>query len=259
MPACGQVEYFGQTQLSIILRNNSREKLLVELLTLRFQSDAGAASIYEETECSLELQPEGLWEQVVTITPDLSYLTNTNIFDVMVTYRVDTGQGLSAKKFEIHRGSYLIIRTPARQLGQVFISFRQPDNLALARILERLALRAGFSPYLAIRDPRTGTLLWDKIERAIKASVATFVIWTKNTPWGRGVEREVALSRSCRVPVVLLIERDVALRTLFNDSVEYQPFELENTVPSFSAAVTARRKILLEIIRGLTTTRYGNG
>jgi hypothetical protein len=246
-PSYKEVEYFSTINLSVSLLNNSSRKLLVESLTLRFQSDANVSAIYVEQPCGWEIQPDGVKDQQVTICPTPEYLTYTNTFDIMVNYRLFDNKGLKGPYPEIHNGPfYLIINNSKAKLGQIFISFKQNEDLKLARILERLAFRAGFSPYLAIRDKQTGAPLWEKIEPAIKDSVAAFIIWTKHTQWGDGVEREIELCGKWKVPELLLIENDIPLPEGYSETVEHQRFDPEDATSAFCEALISRRRMIFK-------------
>jgi hypothetical protein len=246
-PSTSSVEYFQKKSVSVLLSNSWPETLLVERLTLRFHSDANPGSIYVEHACNWQLKQDELREQVVLTSPTPIYLANTNMFDVMVTYRVFEGAAWSRPTSEIHWDvSYLIIVNSALQLGQVFISFKQPEDLPLAQLLERFARRAGFSPYLAIADLQTGTILWEKIEPAIRNSAAGFIIWTKRTRWGTGVEREIELFQKHAIPQVMLVEDGCDLPNGFDNDREYTPFDRGDPAQVFSDVVSARRRMILE-------------
>jgi hypothetical protein len=249
-PRSAEVEYYEQTTVSVLITSNAPYRVLIEQLILRFQSDANEASIYVEQSCGWELTPGELREQLVSVYPIPNYLANTNVFDVMVKFRSFETGVVGQQKSEVHRGSYLIIRNTKQRCGQLFISFKQPDDLTLARMMDKFARRAGFSPYLAIHDAQPGTDQWKRIELEIRASIAISIIWTSHTDWGRGVQQEIILARQYSIPEMLLIEEQLELpESHRGTNVEYQRFDANDPAQPFSKMLTTRRAIVLDQIR----------
>lgn|SRR5574341_736034 len=246
VPFSFEVEYFTERQMAISITNSSQARLLVESLTLRFQADEGLSAIPAEQRCDWELSAHQVKDQVVTIAPTPLYLANTNALDVMVKYRVFRKTTLGKQLTEIRPGFFVIIKNSTIKLGQAFISFKEKEDLGLASILERFASRAGFRPYIAAREARPGTPLWNRIESEISKSVVAFVVWTKNTAWGTGVQQEIEICSKCHVPYVLLIERNIELPEDYDESIEYQRFDPKDPTSAFSDAVVARRHIILD-------------
>jgi hypothetical protein len=247
-PKLTEVRYYDSTSVSLLITNNAPTPLLVEQVILRFQSDASVASEFVEQNCGWELGVKELHDQQVTVSPTPIYLANTNMFDVMVKFRpIDRGV-LQGQLSEIHhRSSYLIIREAESQCGKLFISFKQPEDLTLARLLEKFARRAGFEPYLAIHDSQPGTDLWKRIEPELRRSDSAAIIWTCHTEWGDGVQREVKLARQFGIPDVLLLEDRLDLPEEYRGTgIEYLRFDPHNPAPAFSKMLTARRQLQLK-------------
>ena len=249
-PRSAEVEYYQKATVSVSITSSAPYPLLIEQLILRFQSDANVAAIYVEQQCGWELAPGELREQLVSVYPIPVYLANTNVFDVMIRFRSCETGVVGQQNSEIHRGSYLIIKHSRQPCGKLFISFKQPDDLALARLMEKFARRAGFVPYLAIHNPQPGTDQWKRIEPEIRASIAISIIWTSHTDWGSGVQREIILARQYSIPEMLLIEERLEVPDSHRGTnVEYLRFDPEDPAQSFSKMLTARRSIVLDQIR----------
>jgi hypothetical protein len=250
-PPLGSVEvrYYETTSLSVLITNNAPSAILVEQVVLRFQSD-GNAKVYVDQPCGWELQRKRLHEQSVAVCPTPIYLGNTNMFDVMVRFRLIEKGVPQAQRSEVHHGSYLIIREAARNCGKLFISFKQPEDLTLARTMEKLARRAGFDPYVALHNSQPGTDLWKRIEPELRTSDAAAIIWTSFTAWGDGVQREVRLAREFGVPEVLMLEEGLDVPEEYAGSdIEYLRFDRENPAPGFLKMLTARRNLHRTIVR----------
>jgi hypothetical protein len=243
------VEYFGQKTIVLHVTNLSAELIVIDDITLQFQADTGSAPIYVEALCGFEIPGTEVGAISISVNPTARYLAMTNVFEVMVHYRKQIGGRLGSLVGEPHRGSHLIIKPPPVTLGDVFISFKQVEDVERARLLERYAKRAGLSPYLILGDPQPGTQQWNRIEEAVKRSRAGFIIWSKSTEWGTGVQREVQLYRNYHVREVLLLERHLTVPELFKDTVldvEYSRFNADDPSQSFDAAVASVRRMLLD-------------
>lgn len=241
-----EAEYFVDKTISLFITNGSPDHLLVESLVLRFQSDVDSSAIYVEQPWGLELTPDEQKEQKVTVTPTPDFLANTNCFDVMVKYRVFEKTVWGKLHEEItQRSTYLNIKRSTQQLGQVFISFKQPEDEQLASILGKFAARAGFLPYIALDDPRPGTSLWSRIEPEIKNSVGVFVVWSRHTRWGTGVQQEIKICSECGISYVLLIEDNEELPEAYDTTIEYKRFDRRYPHTPFSQVIAAKRKSML--------------
>jgi len=240
-----EVEYFSEITIPVLLTSTTPDRLFVESLVLRFQSDARQGSVFEEKHCGWELGPGEVREEQVIARPQPLHLENTNTFDVLVRYRILGMKGLSREYSEKHSGSYIIVRSASQAFGKIFISFKQPEDIGLAQILERMARRSGFTPYLAVHHPIPGTSLWERIEPEITSCRMAVVIWTKHTDWGTGVQQEMEICRKQAIPCALLIENGVALPEGYDQEIEYRRFETDDPAPAFSKAISAQREELL--------------
>jgi hypothetical protein len=141
-------------------------------------------------------------------------------------------------------GSDYVIVRPGEVLGdeQVFVSFRDPEDLAIAQVAKEMLSLAGFRAYLARDDHGTGADYWDdKIYPAIRRSVGTLVIWssaTANNP--SEVLRELRYSREVGVPVGLFRERGAELPEEYpKDKREYASFQRDAAWVPFANALGA--------------------
>ena len=244
-PKSAEIEYYETTSVTVLITNSSPTPILVEQVILRFQSDAAASSEFVEQNCGRELGPKELHEQEIAVCPTPVFLANTNMFDVMVKFRPIQSGTVQGQLSEVHpRLAYLIIRESTKPCGKLFISFKQPEDLPLARQLEKFARRAGFEPYLAIHDSQPGTGLWKRIEPELHSSAAAAIIWTSHTEWGEGVQKEVKLARKHKIPDILLLEdRLDPPKEYTGTEIEYLRFDPHNPAPVFSKMLTARRNI----------------
>ena len=243
------VEYFSDKRIALDITNRLPQNILLEKVTLQFQTDTGSSSIYVDHQCGTDVAANGLASPVIAVTPTCQYREYTNAFRVMVCYRINENGRLGDEVSENHSGSYLIVRSPATTLGNVFISFKQLEDIALARTVERYARRAGLNPYLIVDDPEPGGRHWDRIEEAIKNAHTVVVIWNERTDWGDGVKKEIALCRKHGVHELLLLEQSLAVPELFRAAAkknDYSRFHKENPAASLEGAVVAVRNRLLE-------------
>jgi len=257
-PISHLVEYYASTDVRLIVTNRSGLSQLVETVTLQFQADVGTAPIYVETSCGVEIRPAKAEEIVVKVMPDSLYLAGTNQFSAMIRYKTVEVDKVSGQQTEIHSNlSYRLVRPCSLDLGQVFISFKQPEDLDMANLLARLSSKAGFKPYLALRDPKLGTNQWRRITRAIASSKSVMVVWTARTEWGGGVRREVRLARKKKLQEILLIQKGLQLPDIYQGTeIEYQPFDADIPAPAFGQAVSSfREQILSRPVRRTRRTK----
>jgi hypothetical protein len=245
-PSSG-VEYYQSITRTVIVTNTSPDRLLVEDISLRFQSDLGQATVQIRQDCGCELGPGEVVEQEIVITPTPLFLSATNAFDVKVCFRV-TGESISGPNHEVFsQPAYLIIREPASSVGSVFISLKQPQDLELGRLMARMARRAGLIPFLKAEHGRLSEHIWrDTIEPALQASNAIVVIWTSNTDWEAvGVKREIELSRNLGLREALLLATSTSVPTLYQGtSIEYTRFDADSPTRYFAEAADALRRKL---------------
>ncbi len=240
-----EVEYFGEISIPISVTNNSSHTILVESATLRFQTDSDNP-VYREKNFGFLIESGRTLDLQIEISPTPEFLANTNAFDVSIAYKKSENQTLGAPNWERLQRAYIIVRPSTQKLGKLFISLKQPEDLKLARLLERLAERAGFIVYMAINDPQPGVSLWDRIEPELRSSEAVLVLWTKHTQWGGGVQHEVELCRNSDIPDVLLIQKGLELPEAYvNTEKEYVRFDIDDPLEDFARVISAQRKIIL--------------
>jgi hypothetical protein len=146
---------------------------------------------------------------LVPVLPSLVFLRYTNTYLIEVHFSKERISAVT----EVVRieGEHIIVRDCQNYAGvEAFVSFKDEEDLDLAELEKALLNRAGIRGYLARDDVQPGLDYWDKIAGHIKSSVATFVVWTKNTAAQYdSVLREITLSEESNVPVVLLLEHGV--------------------------------------------------
>ncbi len=246
--AMTEVEYYQSITRTILVTNTTGERILVEDLALRFASDSGLATVEVRQECGCELEPSGVLEQQIEVAPTPLFLAATNTFDVMVRFRIAGSRISGPRRAVFSMTSYLIIRHPSIQVGRVFISLKQPEDIDLGREMAVMVRRAGLVPFLKADNERLSEDIWSEtIEPALRESDIAIVVWTKNTDWkAEGVEREIAFCRELKIPEALLLAADTSVPPLYEGtSVEYTRFDPSNPAKAFaSAADSLRRRIL---------------
>jgi hypothetical protein len=243
-------QYFETCSLRYRVTNNSPDSLLIQNATLQFSPDLETSPDYVDASCGFRLAPHEAAEVTFVVTPTPMYFEDTNRICARFDYCVDTDGRLGEITNETHEGFYLIIKQPASTLGDVFISFKQPENSRLALILERYVKRAGFVPHLFVREPNIGADQWKHIEQLIRTSHSAFIVWARRTDWGGGVEQEIDLCRTHGVREILLIEHGVNVPPAYKGtSITYQRFDPADPSPGLSAAVSSLREQLLRGVR----------
>jgi len=247
-PVSPNIQYFQEIVIPVSVINRSRSKLLIEKIQLKFDGDA--EPVYTDHECYLSLLPNRSGEEQIKVTPTPRFKAWTNQFRVRVYYRKENKSGIGSRRDWIHDGPplpYVIIQPASAPLGQAFISFKQPEDRGLAKILATMAERAGFKPYLAENNPQFGTELWNRIERELHQSVVAFVIWTNRTGWGGGVKRELDLIIKTRKPHVLVIEQGVDLPEAYSQVFEYGQFDIQQPHACFENAVISMWRAITKV------------
>jgi hypothetical protein len=241
-----QVEYFQEIELPVTIANKRSTPVVVESLTLQFHSDKGEVDYYRKFDVGHEIQPHGLLARSIPVRPNLQFLPTTNSVRIMVKYRQATNGVLGPLQHEKSDRTYIIVNPCPIELGQLFISFKQPEDRRLARLLQRLAERAGFKVFLQMDNPIPGRDPWETIEARLIDSIAVAFIWTDHTAWGSGVEREIKLSKDNGKYYVPLIEKGLSVPDFFqNSGIEYVFFETEDPLQCFAQAIEALRESII--------------
>jgi hypothetical protein len=241
-----EVEYFEEVTIPISITNNSRRAVLIESVTVRFQTDSNNPPVYIEKNLGTSIEVNSLVDLPITLSPTPEFRANTNVFDIAVTYKQIENQILGPQKSEKLQGAYLIINPSHQKLGKLFISLKQPEDLKLGNLLAQFAERAGFTVYMAVNDPQPGVSLWEKIEPELRSSEAVLVLWTKHTQWGGGVQHEVELCRNFGISDILLIQQGLELPEAYaGTEKEYIRFDLDEPQEDFARVISAQRKIIL--------------
>jgi hypothetical protein len=244
-----KVNYLQTVSLTIAVENiGTSATVVIDSLALRFQSRSSPGSSVADPHTTvvhpggaLSVAPSKLDYCTVQVRPNLLFLKYTNVFDVAISYRLSPNF-VDLNSF-IGLGSYLVVNAAPQLFGQVFISYKEPEDRNLANLLYDFARDAGFDPYIAPADLQTGSQIWtDKIPAAIKASKCVFVIWTPNAPKGPGVKREVKIAQQHGVRVVPLLSKGTSFDTrVFGTDTEYTAFEPDRASLQFAAVVETQR------------------
>jgi hypothetical protein len=238
-------EYFSTKTVTIQVTNLWPHPVVIEDVSLKFQSDGATGSAYIDHKVGLRVGDE-LVEIEVAVTPTVLFQEHTNYFDVALHYRQEIGGQLANEltRASRERASYLIIKPITVPLGEAFISFKQPEDLKWALILQKYARRAGFEPYLVVHDRQPGIDQWRRIERHIERSKAAFVLWSNRTEWGTGVTKEVELCRQYLVREIVLLADDLPVPLLFVGDIERLRFNPDLPHDGFAKAAETARETL---------------
>jgi hypothetical protein len=245
-----RVHYLNTLAINIAVQNEDPSVgVVIDSLALRFQSRSKASSVTADPHTmvvhpggALQIAPAKLDYCTVHICPNLLFLRYTNVFDIAVSYRLSNSIG-ELRSF-ITEGWYVLIEPAPQLFGKVFISYKEPEDRILAELLLEFSRDAGFDPYMAPPDVKTGSRIWGKkIPSAIKQSKFMLVIWTSNTPSGRGVKKEITIARKNDIGLVPLLATGVKDPKLFGRDIEYTEFDIDNAALAFAEVVAARRSL----------------
>ncbi|HEV2722864.1 MAG TPA: hypothetical protein VG323_22760 [Thermoanaerobaculia bacterium] len=247
-PEPPETAYFQPIALQYALTNISAEPLLIDSVTLQFQPDMDTAPVYVDATFGFRLVPNETRVIDVEVTPTPEFLDATNEIQIRVKYHLESEDGrfIAATPERHKQGYYVIIRKPARNLGDVFISFKQMEDLRFANILERYLKRAGFKPHLFIREPNVGAHQWITIENILKTCHSAFIVWTDKTDFGEGVQTEIRICRRLGVREIPLLERGLDVPSCFDSRRTYLRFDPQQPAAEFSEAVASLRTQILE-------------
>jgi len=246
------MRYLEKLRISVGIQNNDpRAEIVIDSLAPRFQSrrsrlDRDIADPYTTVFYSgevLSIPPSTLAYCTVDVRPNLHFLAYTNFFDIVVSYRLCSEKIGKLRSF-IGEGWYAIINPAPQLFGKVFISYKEFEDRSLADLVFQFAKDAGFDPYMAPADLKTGSRIWgQKIPTAIKGSKFVIVIWTGNTHAGSGVKKEIKIARKYGIEIVPLLERKARDPKLFGHDVEYTRFDADTADLIFADVVAARRSM----------------
>lgn len=232
--------YFDDTIIELKVDNLSGETLFIESLTLRFEPDTGATPVYLDLQVGQRIIPGRSATLDVAVRPTPLFREYTNQFVARFKCHCESGGRIFDGFMESHDGLYIIIHPREQQLGDVFVSFKQPEDQRLANILERYARRAGFTPHMFMRNPHLGADQWKLIEASIKEAHSAFIVWALRTDWGQGVGKEIELCRKHKVREVLLIEEGIELPAPYKGTQRaYRRFDPTDPASALSEAVSS--------------------
>lgn len=247
-----RIHYLETVNLDLgIQSKHTSATLVIDSLALRFASRRGSPTtlkVQPETNVifpggPISVEPMKKTHCTIPIRPNLLFLKGSNYFEVAATYR-EAGIRIGTPESLVDQVSFAIIDPAPCFFGQVFISYKEPEDRSLADRLFEFAHDAGFKPYMAPPDIRTGTQIWGKkIPPEIKASRFLFVIWTNNSLKGPGVKREIKIARDNKIAVVPFLEKKCRDPKLFGRDVEYMQFDRRDPDEAFAKVVEARRSM----------------
>src|SRR5439155_5039985 len=93
----------------------------------------------------------------IEVIPNLFFFKGTNQYTITIEYRTERDGTLGAIRKRRHPGSWILVYDAPPLFGDAFISYKEPEDLQLAEQLKELCKRAGFVPYTAPADIRTGS------------------------------------------------------------------------------------------------------
>ena len=246
-----RVDFLAEIHVPVFITNNSCTQLRIESISLFFKPIVGADGAdvivkHSYDDFSIDLNRQGY--RYVRVVPSLLFRPYTNDFEMKISYRRKKGPSWSrllTKRYQ-QLDFYLIINPAPPGFGNIFISYKHEEDLALADLVRELARNAGFVPYTAPTDIKPGTRIWnEKIPQHIRSSKATFVIWTTNTALGPGVQKEIKISRKIGVPDVLLLEDGIPVPSLYKAKFadyEHVRFHRSSAAVMFATALQKYRE-----------------
>ncbi len=236
------VDYLQHLDIPVSVLNRSQEKILVDSIKLDFQPEWNQPScdaVIEKACAGFEIGPNKEEYRKVRVQPTPLFFGPTNCFNVMLTYR--RAGNIAERRVKVRKGvGHIILQEPSPTRGQAFISYKDPQDADLKNIMKTVAVRVGFSPYVAPDDIQPGTSIWEeKIPPAIKGSKLCFVLWTGKTEFGEGVRREIAIARETKVRVIPLVETTAPIPREFQLDVEWTRFTRDSAPATFSQTAVA--------------------
>jgi len=153
------------------------------------------------------INPRGTRPIRVDIEPGLLFTLHSNVMEISADVCIQGNRGFETRKQVPIGGTDFVIVKEAEVLErkQVFVSYKDEEDLALAELAKAMLRMAGFSAYLARDRLRVGASYWEtKIYPAIQSSIGTLVLWTRNTEQSPDeVLRELRYSQEVGTPVGL--------------------------------------------------------
>jgi len=245
---CRQAHYLESSPFTLWVKNTLAVPIMLDQIQLTFQSSypVPPAAVTSFHNCGgKSINPSAVTPIRVVITPNLLFMPDSNPIRQMVAdICIQQLEGPIRKSGIVGAGSdYLNIRDAELfEQKQVFVSYRDDEDLVLAELAKTMLMRAGFTPYLARDDCGTGALYWEaKILPAIRSSIGTLVIWTHNTAARPSeVLRELRYSREVHTPVGLFRGDEAGLPPDYPaHKLEYQAFTSSMPWVPFASALEA--------------------
>ncbi len=234
--------------IPVQVSNGGSSAVLIEAVTLHAQPEwecAAAAVAVTHSTPGFRIEPGAVTDREIPFAASPLCHAATNYLDILVTYRDLGAETTDALLLTRLRACYVIIEEPPLRRQQIFISYKEPEDLQLAEWLEKIVRRHGFRPYRARIDVQPGTNIWKrKIVPQIRASKALAILCTRLTPLGPGVEREIKLAARARKMLIPFVERDAPLLEILRTKrdIERVTFERADAPLAFAQAIAAMRQ-----------------
>ncbi|MCH7969313.1 MAG: toll/interleukin-1 receptor domain-containing protein [Thaumarchaeota archaeon] len=203
--------FFERGSVSISAKNLSNNAIQVFEVFLRFKERLPKF----KTQCDVKIEPN----QVVDL-PNVEFKTDlrardwSNFFNVGIKYReLQNGKKWSQSKWYVQEPhDYLLVdQTPKRNV-KVFISHSNStkDQATISK-LDELLTKAGFTSYVAERNPKLGNNLWEKIHLEIIDCECFIVLFTKDGATSGDVREEmgIAVGLNKKDRIIPIVESDV--------------------------------------------------
>ncbi len=217
---------------------------MVREIELRFDPDSPECFTEKFVFADFQIPSGQLDYRKLLFVPRLLWRPYTHAFETVVTYSRIDGDGVPCADTRAEGPtSYVVVKYPPLMYGEMFISYKDPEDRELADALQEHAKRAGFFGYIAPADIRPGTRIWkQKIVPHIMSAFCMCVIWTNETPKGSGVRREIAIARKRKRKVVLILDKAAAVPPGFKRTdVEHCRFRKKAADADFGLIIEACR------------------
>lgn len=241
------VTYGTTKQIPVQITNNHPIPIIIDTVILHAQPEweaAAAAVATTHRTPEFRIDPGAIVDRDIPFHASTLCRAATNYLDVIIEYRDMGAEQSPARALAGPHVCYLIIDEPPLRRQQIFISYKEPEDLSLAEQLGVIVRRNGFRFYIARADVRPGSHIWrTKIIPQIKRSKAMAALCTRLTPLGSGVEREIKIALKEKKTLVPLIERDAPILDILQrqKNIERTIFDRATAPLEFAKTIEALR------------------
>lgn len=244
------ISYLQKGVIHAEFKNNSDKVIEIKKISCQFKSN-GLEPYSPSINTIVSIQPNNLERIQIPFVVGLSLPMTTITYSITASYKKVGASKAITITYEAPTRS--IIVKPIRITSKYFfISHKDPDDLDLATKLDFYLRKIGLEGYIAENDRRPGLDYWDdKIFPAIDYCLAIIVIWTSNASKDcKNILREVKYAKKNGKTIIPLIERDVTIPKLFENSKEYAWISANSTDVDLIQFVT-------DIEKNYEKNRYG--